>query len=447
MKYETLKTVVLVFLVAVSLYLTWTLWTFQVKYETIDNTEIPEKKHVEQKDVKDLIKPMKIVLHEKNRHYGTIQEQEIDLVMNEISNWKFYDIGEVKTYKDNNEIEHIINGSKKLDIEFPDEIPFDTYKGILRMNDRKGSIEDFDRMVIDLSNPSQKVTNVYFINTKNKNEIKVFSGSASYSGLQAFVNKLQNRINLNQPNLYQPYSAFKLSNRKTIFLPTNEPKISRYSYYWDKTDSVIIEKFKTALFPVPNLVEKSQEGSIIEYTDGTSFMRANTDQGTIYFTNPGEGSDVQIHGKDLIKKSNDFVNYYGGWIDNFRYFSKNLKRNQVIFRLYKDGLPVFNPNHLAEVMLNWGETQIYEYARPYMGQDTLLYINSSEVKLSTAEVVIDSLLNDSKIDNEKIDNVLIGYQLKYDPKVKILLFEPTWYYLSDGTWKPLDIKEEQRGLE
>lgn len=193
MKYETMKTVILVFLVGVSIYLTWTLWTFQVNYEEISNSE-PVKEVVEPKEVKEIVQPNKLVFHENDHYVGTTNETEINRVMDEIAAWKFYDIGEAKAYR-NNDINKVLYGPNKLIIEFPDLVPFELYKGVLRVSDREIPNEEFDKLVIDLSNPSQKVATAYFINTKD-NANKVFSGSASYTSLQAFVNKIKTKMNL-----------------------------------------------------------------------------------------------------------------------------------------------------------------------------------------------------------------------------------------------------------
>lgn len=442
MKYETIKTTLLIFLVVVSIYLTWTLWTFQVKYDdTYNKTDVSKKQKVEQKDLRDIVKPYKIILHEKGNHFGTTKDSgEIDVVLNEISSWKFYDIGDVKEYKESS-IRKLTQGSRKLELSFPDEIPFETYKGIITVNDKKIPLANFDRIIIDLANPSQKVTTVYFVNSK-KNE--VFSGLVSSNGLQAFVNKMDNKKN----KKLQPYSSHQLSNGKVIFLPVGEPEVTRYEYYWEKVDDEHIDRFKKALFLDQKIVEKSQNGNKTEYNDGTSIMSVNKNQGTIYYVNFSESPDVIRRGRELIKRSNDFVNQNGGWMDNFLYFSKNSAKNQVVFRLFKEGLPVFSDNHLAEVLLNWGEEQIYEYQRPYMDFETLVPTSDpSYVELEPAESVLNKLMADPKIDYKKIDNVLIGYQLVYNPTVQSLLYEPKWFYHIDGTWKPLMSKEDQRGLE
>ncbi|GIN86713.1 hypothetical protein J6TS2_30990 [Heyndrickxia sporothermodurans] len=444
MKYETIKTALLIFLVAISIYLTWTLWTFQVKYNnTFNNKDVLPKTKVEQKELREVIKPYKIILHEKENHFGTTNSSEIEVVLNEISSWKFYDIGDVKEYKKSS-VQKLIKGSRKIELNFPDEIPFETYKGIITVNDKKIPMANFDRIIIDLANPSQKVTTVYFVSSK-KNE--AFSGLVSSSGLQAFVNKINNKIK--NKNFYKPYSSYQLSNGKVIFLPTGEPEVTRYSDYWDRNDKEHIDRFKTALFPDQNIVEKSVDGNKMEYNNGTSIMSANMNQGTIYYVNFSESTDVIGHGREIIKHSNDFVNRNGGWMDNFLYFSGNPAKNQTVFRLFKEGLPVFTDDHLAEVLLNWGENQIYEYQRPYMDFETMLSLSpdSSVVKLESANSVLNKLMADPNIDSEKIDNVIIGYQLVYNPKNKILRYEPKWFYQIDGNWKPLTSEEDHRGLE
>ena len=236
------------------------------------------------------------------------------------------------------------------------------------------------------------------------------------------MNKIKNKN-----ESYVPYDSYKVTNGRSLLLPKDSVKLNRNRYYWDKLDGDIIERYKNALFPDPKVVEKSLDGNNIGYNDGTSFLNAKTDLGTISFINPGEKTGNYHNGKDLIKRSIDFVNQNGGWNDDFRYFSKNQEKSQVIFRLFMNGIPVFNNNHLAEIVQSWGESQIYEYERPYIDEmGSLLMTDYQEVELPSASSVLESLLKDDKIDHKKIENILVGYQLDYDSINKILLFEPTW---------------------
>lgn len=441
MKYETIKTAFLVVLVVASVFLTWSLMTFQIHSDDTIK-EIPNKPKADERLAGDVIIPMKILLHEKSGHFGTTNDNEIDRVMGQIRNWKFYGVGDSKIYKES-QINTLIEDVNHLELVFPDLVPFEIYKGVIQFNDKELLNVNFDKIVIDLSKEQQKVKTVYFINSKNN---QVYSGSVSSNNFQEFVSEINNK-----KDFYLPYISYRLNKDNSIFLPKGEMKELSYTYYWNGTDMDVVEKYKKALFTDPKNVQKGQKGNFIEFTDGTSFMKADTLNGMIRYVNPGEETDQVLQSKDLLKKSIDFVNQNGGWTNNFYYFNMNLDKHTTSFRFFKNGLPVFNAQGMAQITENFGELKIFEFERPYIDFEKLyLPFTPTEVPLPSAEKVLDFLINQSKVNMESVDNIVMGYTLRYDSKQKILYFGPSWYYHLNDQWIPFTLdgsKGERHGLE
>lgn len=95
MKFETIKTIILTLLVAGSIYLTWSVWTYKPSYHEL-NPDVTNTPISAAKKIPDLIKPNKIVLHQNHTHLGTVEVTEIDRVINEMQEWHFFDIGTQK---------------------------------------------------------------------------------------------------------------------------------------------------------------------------------------------------------------------------------------------------------------------------------------------------------------------------------------------------------------
>ena len=68
MNFERLKSIILIILIATSSYLTWSIWTYEPKYEKIDQSKYINIESDEQ-TVSDVIKPKHILIHRYNQHF------------------------------------------------------------------------------------------------------------------------------------------------------------------------------------------------------------------------------------------------------------------------------------------------------------------------------------------------------------------------------------------
>ncbi|MED1202730.1 YycH family regulatory protein [Heyndrickxia acidicola] len=444
MRYETIKTMILAVFVAASIFLTWMIWNFQPHYDTIDRRDIHQVSIAEERDTGSLIKPGKIMVNQVNRHYGTTDESEINDILKEMKGWSFYGSQGIKTLsvKDINSLEI---GNNHVDIVFPENVPVKVYKDVVQFNDKSLPDTSFNRIVIDFTDGGHRDNNLYFLSTTSQ---KAYVCSVNYQ----YISSLMKDINKTLYDSYKLYDVYNLSKGKTILLPKDQTNMNTYRYI---TDEVPPEKFERALFPDPNFVKKGEVGDSQEYTNGTSMMRTNDSSKMLYYINPSEDSNYQTNADDLLKRSLEFMNHPGMWTDTYHYFQMNLKKHQVIFRMYLHGTPVFENSKMAEIMLQWGENEIYQYNRPFYRLAILVPQKVSESMLPGGAEVIQEISKISGISLDRVDDLQIGYQLindtDYDSKQNnVLIFEPEWYYLYNGDWIPVSQDQlggKQGGLE
>lgn len=73
MRYENIKSGILIVLVMVSILLTWNLWTYQPNYETMkSNDYVKEVSLSEKQEVQKIVRPDQLLYHFKGKHYGKI---------------------------------------------------------------------------------------------------------------------------------------------------------------------------------------------------------------------------------------------------------------------------------------------------------------------------------------------------------------------------------------
>ena len=279
MKYENIKSFVLVVLVAASGVLTWSLWTYQPKYEFNDERYVHEVSISDQEHAVNLLKPSRVLFHLHGKDYGTVRDEEIDALIDEMSTWNFYDIGDPKVYS-TKQIHELAHSDNRVVISYPDVIPFDLYKGVLHVETEHLSDEAFDRIVINLAHESKEEASVYFI---SKDEGKVYESHINPERLAEFLTK----ANRNKRR-YDAYGPYELPNGSIKYIPSEIKKLPRYQFYSDYIDPV---KFKNALFRDPILVRRDMFTNDERFTDGSSLMKVDYSTNIIFYVNPAHEPD------------------------------------------------------------------------------------------------------------------------------------------------------------
>ncbi|WP_018663439.1 YycH family regulatory protein [Heyndrickxia acidiproducens] len=429
MSLEKVKTLLLTILVIVSVLLTWLIWNNQPNYDWLNLKDLDNISIAKEKKVSEVVLPVKVLYHENNATVGTVHEGEISRVMKILQNWNF-DVSNTKMLPKNN-LYALMSGPNRIELDFPNPVPFSVYRNVFNFTNKKMPNANFDHIVLELKTGTKNSNHVYFISLETN---QVFEASIDQKETQYLIKKLKD----NQ-DLYKPYSAFPLAGNRKIYLPDASPVVNRYKY---ATTDIDIDKFKKALFRDPNFVKKVTD----EYTNGNSLLKTDDDNQVFSFVNPGEDMSYGIMNNHLLMRAIDFINQHSGWTDHFQYFEMNEKKNEVTFKLFKNGYPVFNSDGMADIQEFWGGNEIYKYTRPYFLLSLNLPIKPAKVELDPAKQVVSRLQNDTSINMNKVEEITIGYHLSKDGNGEgILSFQPAWYYCYNGTWKK--VGGDGNGLE
>lgn len=442
MTYENIKSVILVLLVSFSVFLTWSIWTYKPNYELMEKPNTVEKVVISaKKDVEQIIKPDRIYYHyDKEKHFGTVNPNEITKTLNEISKWNFADFENVSDQIKNYSSFTHANGNAV--ILFPDSIPIELYKTIIDVKDSKLPQFYFDRIVIDSVDTAKDQGLVYFISTKHK---QAYRSHVPVSFVQSFRNSYYKNAEFSTN--FVKYMPFKISNEHVIYLSTEESKMLRYQLIAANLES---EKFKNALFKDPSVVQKNYQPYGEEYTNGSSLMRVNTDKSTLSYVNPAEINESNYFSKNLLKRGIDFVNEHGGWTGNYRFVEMDEKKQTVLFRLYDDkGYPVFSENSgISEISQIWGQNNINQYLRSNFSLG--LRMETTETILPSGQDIIKYLETKEDFDLNNLQDVVLGYTMTKQSQTRSVYLEPSWYYKYNNTWKQIAIEDaggDVHGLE
>lgn len=439
MNFERAKSIFLIILIATSSYLTWSIWTYEPKYENIDQSKIDFYINIESDEltVNEVVKPNHILIHRGSQHFQTSDQKDIEKAEKQMASWQLSNFITHSHQLTRKEFEDIVHADGTVEIIFPDEIPLALYKTAFQVKDKEVPTFLFDRIIYKQKDIKAQKGTIYFASSENLKYI--LQASVESKKLRDF-----NLTFYENASAYPEYEPYWVNKQHRVYVPINEVAVNRYKYYI--MGNVNIGNFKNALFPDPGNVRYETVAAGEEYTDSTRLMSVDKNTYMISFINPSQKRTELSLSSDLLAKSIDFINNHAGWKGNNFHFDRMSQTNQsVSFRLYNDGYPVFNSFGMSEVTEIWGDEHIYRYRRPYFTLDFQLPYETQKVVLPSGQEVMNQLERGS--DYVSVEDVKIGYELSISPLDKnLILLEPTWYYCSGGEWLTAPFDETGGGI-
>lgn len=428
MNFERAKSIILIILVGTSIFLTWSIWTYEPEYDPFEQSSEFIKIKSDVQIVSDVIKPVSILFHGNGQHFQTSNPAEINEMEKQFSQWRFRGIKEISVNRLQRKFDDFVHEDGSIEIEFSDDIPISLYKTVLNITDKEVPEFSFDRIIIKQKNISGNESAVYFVSYDKR---KIYQSMVDSKKLRNFMDSFYRGSYDKHPE----YTAKTINSKRTLFVPENPVEINRLEYYIDYLD---IGDLKSALFINPKYVRQEPVSVGEEYTDGTRLMTVNKDNYLISYINPAQKRKLFGSSSDLLQKSIDFINEHAGWENNnyrFAYMSENEQR--VVFRLFVNGYPAFNESGMTEIEQIWGKEEIYSYDRPYFKLDSVLPSVRSAKTLPSGKEVVNQLKSKDNVDFNSVEDISIGYRLdkSLDSKlVTLVTLEPTWYYRIGDKW-------------
>ncbi|TYS18064.1 hypothetical protein FZC78_09560 [Rossellomorea vietnamensis] len=439
MNYEQLKSITLTLLVVSSIFLTWNLWTYQPSLEPIDESTITEDIVIsDQKELREIILPLKLLYHRGADTYGTQRQFEMEKMINQMASWDVYELANISGTLTNKEYVELVHGEDRVEIIFPDLISFEVFNSIMRFRDNQLPADTFDRIIVKTREDSAEYGTVYFVSYDAQ---KVYESRINTAALQDFEKEFAAK-SLKHPE----YFGFDASDTRRVYLPEKSMDLNSYQYVAEQ-DS--LKQYVDALFSKPSLVSHEFTNTGEEFNDETSLMRVNVHNKTFSFVNIEEEAEGETSVTNLLMQTSDFINDHGGWPEeySYRYFSVNKPQRKIQYRMFMHDLPVFNESGMSEYSVVLGKVNIFKYFRPYTSLDG----TSSEtrsVTLPSGRKVLDYLLADN-INPEQIEDIVQGFKLANDVS-NLVVLEPAWYYKYAGSWIRIQTEDVGRvpiGLE
>ncbi|KAB2445378.1 YycH family regulatory protein [Bacillus luti] len=411
MSMENFKTIVLINLVVISLFLTFNLWTYVPDSTSMQNAKFVQgNEGTSQTKISDVIRPTSIIVHKDKNHYGSKREEDIESIYRPLETGELHDFREISVAK--SDFLSYVHGEGKIELLFPTNIPFDAVKSMFNLKEKSiDKPKHFNRIILDPSRSRDQEIKINFVSYDDN--FRIYEAKLSGVYLKDIVNA-QNQFIVSA----KPYFDYQINDTKKLFLPDGTTELNNITYI---SSNLAVDTFKNALFSDPRYLSPITEESKETFTDGIRSMEIEHDHHMLKYKNSSVSSEKPIDNLMLLQKSFEFVSGHSGSLDSYRLDYVN--KGQTVFRLHEDGYSVFNTDGLAELRQVWGSEEVMEYERPLLSLNTKGI--EQNVTLPSGHVVIASLEKNTEINKQLIKDIGIGYKLSLDGQVVRL--QPIWY--------------------
>ncbi len=423
---DNILSVVLGFLIIISLFLSYTLWTAGRSEGEVENTSTQTTRmNISERDYEpsEVFRPTYVAIH------GVDQENHLmmantfplrNLLNNSYMTENLDRIIRTEVLTNQEYIESMEAG-QWLEFIFIEEQPI----GLLepKFYDLQDDYMDvfYDRMIINLDNRQS----VYLYNTKEEMIYSVDALEDSPINVDPF---------LNTENLR--YVAAEVIDLREgfVYLSTETLSIPYRSYVMDRRPYSV---YTSNFFPDTSLVDVRSSGSVTRYIDLTKEVSIN--QRTQVLTYYRQIQDVgELSVPERFIRSFEQMNRFENWIGTFALSHYDSEEKTVTFRREIEGVPVFSSSDnetISEIGLV--ESGVTHLKLPLRYTNTPITIEDTPLKelIPGVEVLneLSSVLSDVQFRN--IENMTIGYKwVESDETSEVVYFHPTWVILFDGDW-------------
>lgn len=404
----------LVGLVALSLFLTFLIWTSNQSLEQ-ENYENPvvtdENNQLNNQNFARVFSPTQVVNAQNGQNYVLINQQN-DLISSLIAMLKSWNLklNQIQTLDDKSYLEKL-NNQNYTQVVYTDSMSLNVFSDVI---DKKELRQNDDFMFNRVFIPKDLDNHIYFANDQTKEIYAVERGGYDASGFNKLVDDY---------GFKTPAKFIKLASNRYVLNYTTEPKLSVYSYmiYREMEDSYVSRLLGNNIAP-------PQTNYVTTYKSGSS-KRLVVDKNNDSL----QYSDVSMTKipqdlQSLFEQSFQSISNLKTRLVEWRYYSSSDEAadKQITYRNYVEGLPVFSQteNGVASVKYsNSGEEMNFT-------NQMLKVPIPPDGKVATLPTTSELLNQLKKIgyDYQNIQDVELGFEWQKDATNNDLIdLVPTYY--------------------
>lgn len=442
MKYvEQAKSFVLLFLVLLSLWLTLTIWNYKPDYQIIEETPVDEVTIGDEKQLRDVLKPYRLLFRGNDEFKGTVSTSALDDIYKQLATLEAESVELINSNLSDEKLNEMLRVNNRLTMFFSAEVPMQLFPAVVNFKETELPGISFDRLILDWGNVEKsKNLQLLFVNSDTR---KLYRSYMKLSNVRQFTETVLQPI-----ENYNLYMEIERTGLQSLYVVKDSIESVQYTYF---IDEISPDLFKNVLFPKPSIVERNVESIQSEkFTDGTSLMTVDSQNRILNYVYPAAESIEPIEASKLLRDSFNYLNDHGGITADYRFASMNLGKHVVDYQLYLQGFPVHSSLTTTRITTTWGDNRIFRYRRPYYALNYDVTNEKTIKELPSGEEIIAYIQNSEDIPFDNVEEVVVGYYLIQNQNLGFFTLEPNWFVVVDNVWTRVTTEregEKAHGLE
>lgn len=226
--------------------------------------------------------------------------------------------------------------------------------------------------------------------------------------------------------------AYRLNGKHLLTDTLSDVSLRSYSYLMETNGT---NNYLSSLFAGTTTPSATRKGDILTYNDGSSRqMTLNTNSGVVHF----DAYDVDNVGGDFnerMRMGYDWLVRIHQIPDNIYFFESHDMGRNLTYRLYVNGLPIYNQTTYGTVQIKQHDVRHEEIDfSQYSLQVPLPADNDSRATLSDSAAVYKQLA-DIGISKKQVVDLAYGYRWVSDTTENVVTLQPEWYFEVGDKWQ------------
>lgn len=410
--FEQIKAVILSVLVAISLFLTFEIWTYKPDYGVIEEKEVEEIIIDEPTTLSKVLRPYKMIFRGEDEWRGTVSTTNIDNAMSTMHDWKISELTLITNTFDAEQLNELVRTKDHLTMIFAEELPIMMFNEFFDLEVERMPNMSFDRFIVYWDSET-KSAQAFFVNLETnvlyEAQIHIPTPSTDERTLHEIIASATE------------YTEVEREGTTSLYVIDDTVETVRYTYH---TGEASIDKFVRSLFSDYSSVNKQTNSAASEqYESASEKMDVNPIRRQFKYVNP-HGRDEEITKEELLFQTFRYINSTGSFTGDYRYIHGDTARNLAQYQLFVQGFPVYSEDSTTIISLTWRNGRPYEYDRPYYTLD-IADMQVEELISGSSAITTLSLQNPELL--KEIDDLVVGYTLKHTENSRIFVLEPSWF--------------------
>lgn len=429
MRWAKLIRPLLIILILLSLFLMRAIWTGPNQFDDQSGKEQKKSSSVViKRQLSGVFGPSQLVLHKSSQARMTMKKEVLSSSNKVFKEMKLNRLEEPIEFSSQDYQTELNQLDGKIEWIYSKGVPFGIVSSLFTNLPEEYQEKTFDRI---------------YLSERNSNEINFYDTTEKllYTSQIEEIDKEQLLTAVNGRGVSYRFVEIKEIGDKYIYLPINETKLPRLTYMVEKQPNSL---FIGRLFDDTSEVREKRSDQFVQYLDYISEMRINEETNMLnYYRNRSASVGMPLT-ETLLVSFKELV-LYENWSDDIHFFDYDKQKNEVTYRRYIEGFPVFSPIGYGVTNLTVVEEGMSRLQVPMVVAQTPIADEEDQKTLPGSFELLNEL-DKKNYTLAEIDDIKIGYTWTNNPESdRVINLDPNWYIYTKGNWITIQELDENEG--